>query len=150
MTDRLEKLCFLPPPVDTPWTGPPHDDPIDHVRRHDGGLIDILTPLFWFDPPWHHVSAHIADQIAIAVAELGIHVTALRSDLSESEQESEFCTPIEVDGQTDESANGSNEWEDRFLPRVLPYRVERYGFQPDDLFGPQIIDVRLSIARDQL
>ena len=94
MTDRLDKICFLPPPIDTPWTGPPPDPPGVQFKRRDGRDIQIDLPLFWFEPAWHHVATRMADQIAVAVADQGVLVSALNSDLSEPEQESEFCSPL--------------------------------------------------------
>ncbi|MGB0597281.1 MAG: hypothetical protein ACPGLY_11380 [Rubripirellula sp.] len=148
MTDRLDKICFLPPPIDTPWTGPPPDPPGVQFKRRDGRDVQIDLPLFWFEPAWHHVATSMADQIAVAVADQGVLVSALNSDLSEPEQESEFCSPL-VDESHQESSDIEPLHEGSSHPaRILPYRAERYGFQPKDLIGPRVIDVRLSIARD--
>ena len=148
MTDRLDKICFLPPPIDTPWTGPPPDPPGVQFKRRDGRDVQIDLPLFWFEPAWHHVAARMADQIAVAVADQGVIVSALNSDLSEPEQESEFCSPL-VEESHQESSDTEPPYEgSSHLARILPYRAERYGFQPKDLIGPRVIDVRLSIARD--
>ncbi|MDG2221708.1 MAG: hypothetical protein P8L85_10020 [Rubripirellula sp.] len=148
MTDRLDKICFLPPPIDTPWTGPPPDPPGVQFKRRDGCEVQIDLPLFWFEPAWHHVAANVADQIAVAVADQGLLVSALHSDLSGPKQASVFCSPLD-----DESHQGAGDTEIRHESsshpaRILPYRAERYGFQPRDLIGPRVIDVRLSIARD--
>lgn len=148
MTDRLDKICFLPPPIDTPWTGPPPDPPGVQFKRRDGRVVQIDLPLFWFEPAWHHVATSMADKIAVAVADQGVLVSALNSDLSEPEQESEFCSPL-VDESHQESSDIEPLHEGSSHPaRILPYRAERYGFQPKDLIGPRVIDVRLSIARD--
>jgi len=147
MNDRLDKICFLPPPADTPWTGPPPDSPGVRIRRRDDRQVHIGLPLFWFDPPWHHVDARVADQIAVAIAELGIVVSALRSDLSTDEGEPQFCVPSKPDEDAP-AIESDEETESLFLPRMLPYRAERYGFHPDDFVGARIVDVRLSIARD--
>jgi hypothetical protein len=163
MTDRLDKICFLPPPIDMPWTGPPPDPPGVQFKRRDGRDVQIDLPLFWFEPAWHHVATSMADQIAVAVAEQGVLVSALNSDLSEPEQESEFCSPLVDDSHQEasdqeasdqkssdtESSDTESLHEGSSHPaRILPYRAERYGFQPKDLIGPRVIDVRLSIARD--
>ncbi len=146
MIDRLDKICFLPPPIDTPWTGPPPDPSGIAIGRRSGGHARIALPLFWFDPAWDYVSTRTADQIAVSVSDLGVVVSALNSDVADSNQLSEFCGGQAADPPSADSEQSTPDNAMRL--RMLPYRAERYGFQPRDLAGPRIIDVRLSIARD--
>jgi hypothetical protein len=147
MNDRLDQLCFLPPPADTPWSGPPSEPERRAIKRNDGQTIEFDAPLFWYDPPWHDVSADAADVIATAVAELGVLVSALRRDLSDGDGEPGFHVTEREQSEQDDDAGDS---EDAFepLPRIVPYRPERYGLSDRDFDAARIIDVRLLMARD--
>lgn len=108
--------------------------------RRDKVNVRIAQPLFWFEPSWHHIQPRAADQIAVSVSRLDVVVSALQSDLSATEDEQPaMLTPMEMVEGSDTPL---------FLPRMVPYRPERYGFQPTDLIGPRVVDVRLSLARD--
>ena len=48
MNERLDKICFLPPVIDTPWVGAPEDDLSTTIARADGEQIAIGLPLFWY------------------------------------------------------------------------------------------------------
>lgn len=107
MNDRLDQLCFLPPPADTPWSGPPSESERRAIKRDDGRTIEFDLPLFWSDPPWYDVSAGAADMIATAVAELGVLVSALRRDLSDGDGEPGFhATEREQSEQDDDPRLG--------------------------------------------
>ena len=142
MNERLEKICFLPPPMDTPWVGAPAEDRSIRVKRADGKTVALNLPLFWYDPPWSEVEITSADAIAGAVARLGVLVSALRSDLASAAEEPELHgvssgEAISMQVQVPES-----------LPRIIPYRPERYGLSDRDFDGAAVIDVRLAMRRN--
>ncbi|OUW77932.1 MAG: hypothetical protein CBD74_11785 [Saprospirales bacterium TMED214] len=142
MNERLEKICFLPPPMDTPWAGAPAEDRSIQVQRSDGRTVALKLPLFWYDPPWSEIEITSADAIAGAVARLGVLVSALRSDLASTDEETELHgassgEAISIQVQAPES-----------LPRIIPYRPERYGLSDRDFDGAGVVDVRLAMRRN--
>jgi hypothetical protein len=143
MTERLDKLCLPPPPADTPWSNRPGESTSLKIERRDGLSVESELPLFWYDPPWYQLGTDTADVIAAAAARLGILVSALRSDLSGPDQQSDFHgddpDPEEQDQEQGDAAP---------LPRIVPYRPERYGISDRDFDGARIIDVRLMMNRD--
>lgn len=146
MNERLEKICFLPPVSDTPWVGAPSDDCSISLERLDEKKVSLPFPLFWYDPPWAEIEMNSADSIAAAVARLGVTVSALRRDLVVVDEESELHLAV-----SDENADEGAEETDReasYLPRMLPYRPERYGVSDRDFDGAAVIDVRLAMRRD--
>ena len=110
-------------------------------------IIEFDVPLFWYDPPWHDVSADAADVIATAVAELGVLVSALRRDLSGVDREPGFHATEREENEQDDDAGDSEEAFEP-LPRIVPYRPERYGLSDRDFDAARIIDVRLLMTRD--
>lgn len=140
MNDRLGPLCFLPPPTGTPWIGPPREQDRYEIIRSTGPAVPIESPLFWNDPLWYQTDAYTADMIAAAVAYEGVLVSALKRDL-----ESPDMTVELLEKQTENT--GINACGD-FLPRIVPYRPERYGFSGADFDGARIIDVRLRVCGD--
>ncbi len=82
MHDRLAKLFLASPPSDTAWTGPPPEWQHPVIKRRDGQPVKIARPLFWYNPPWHQLPTDRANSLAMAVGQLGVTVSALRSDLS--------------------------------------------------------------------
>ena len=153
MTGRLDQLCFLPPRVGTPWTGQSCDSTAQQITRHDGILVEIKLPLFWYDPPWHHLDAEIADVVATVVAESGVIVSAMRSDLSGPNREpilhsyhrsSDEAASDQLDGH-----EGLSDDDTSPLPRMVPYRHERYGLSDLDFDDAKVIDLRLSASRDE-
>ncbi len=146
MHDRLTKLFLTSPPTNTPWMGPPPEWQHPLIERPDGRRIKLGLPLFWYDPPWHQLPLDRANALAIAVAQQGILVSALRSDLAASDASSPFH-----DDAIAEHENSEEETEDtppQPRPRMLPYRPERYGLADRDFDGARIIDVRLTMHRD--
>ncbi len=133
MTDKLAPLCLLPPTLDTSWIGlAPHGTSHTISRRNDTPL-ELATPLFWFDPPWHVLPIETADALAHAVAKVGITVSALHRDVSSPGSQSHFfAADVPVSA-----------------PRMLPYRPERYGLSPEDFDDCGIVDVRLNVCRDE-
>lgn len=142
MKERLEKICFLPPPMDTPWVGAPAEDRSIQVERTDGSHVPLKLPLFWYDPPWSEVAVDSADAIAAAVARLGVLVSALRSDLASADDEPELHG-----GRASEAIGVHRQVADH-LPRIIPYRPERYGLSDRDFDGAAIVDVRLAMRRN--
>lgn len=143
MNERLDKICFLPPPIDTPWLGAPAENQPIQIGRSDGKRVSLQLPLFWYDPPWSEVQIDSADAIAAAVARLGVLVSAMSSDLASVDEVPELYA-----GDTEETSDGQLEAA-RHLPRMVPYRPERYGLSDRDFDGAAVIDVRLAMRRDQ-
>lgn len=143
MHDRLAKLLLASPPADTSWTGPPPEWRHPMIRRCDGRQVEIDLPLFWYDPPWYRLPTDRANAVAVAVARLGIVVSAMRSDVASSNDPSSFHD--ETIGENEPHDDGSR----RALPRIVPYRPERYGLVDRDFDGARIIDVRLTMHRDE-
>lgn len=132
MTDKLAPLCLLPPTLDTSWIGLAPHEASHKISRRNNKPLELATPLFWFDPPWHLLPIETADALADAVARVGITVSALHRDVSAPDSQSNFFT-----------SNGSG-----CAPRMLPYRPERYGLSPEDFDDCGIVDVRLNVCRD--
>ena len=142
MHDRLAKLLLASPPSDTAWTGPPPEWQHPVIKRRDGQPVKIARPLFWYNPPWHQLPTDRANSLARAVGQLGVIVSALRSDLSAANALSGFHDePMnESEGQVGQTTEP--------LARIVPYRPERYGLADRDFDGAKIIDVRLTMHRD--
>ncbi|MCC9601370.1 hypothetical protein LOC67_12515 [Stieleria sp. JC731] len=125
------------------WTTSRLSSSRTNIRRVDDVAVDITRPLFWYEPPWIDLPPIIASRLAASVANLEIVVSALRRDLSETDGEpGELFWPIENGEEPDSTDRQS------FLPRIAPYRAERYGFTTDDFDHAKLIDVRLAPARD--
>ena len=135
MRDRLEKLRLLPPPLGTPWVGPPSDTMTSVIDRPEGPGVTIEVPLFWDSPNWYRQPIETADTLAAAVALQGVSVSALRSEL---------CGP---DDEPD--LHSVSEERVSVLPRIVPYRSERYGLSVRDFDDATIIDLRLTMHRDE-
>lgn len=140
MNDRLAPLIFLPLPISTPWSvtlpasAAASNAPMNLVRAG----FDL--PLFWYEPPWHAMTGDVAGLIATAVAQLGVAVSALGRDLAGADGRSPFLR--------EPAASGDREFPDTPLPRIVPYRAERYGLCATDFDDAAIIDVRLVTSRD--
>jgi hypothetical protein len=142
MNERLDKICFLPPVADAPWVGAPADDCSISIERADGLQVSLKLPLFWYDPSWAEIEIDSADAIAAAVARLGVAVSALRSDLGPLEADPDLHQII-----SDETDHGSAEGP-AYLPRIMPYRPERYGVSDQDFDGAAVVDVRIAMRRN--
>lgn len=142
MQERLADLQFVSPPSDTAWTGPAPEWKHPTIRLRSGGSIDLDMPLFWDDPPWYLLPIDRASALAIAVAQCGIPVSALRSDLAATDGASPLHDPVSSSSEDDDASSGAA------LPRIVPYRPERYGVEHRDFDGATIIDVRLTMERD--
>ena len=142
MQERLGELLFVPPPSDTTWTGPAPDWKHPEIQLRRGVSIDLNLPLFWYDPPWYSLPLDRASALAVAVAQCGIPVSALRSDLAAADGVSPLHDPLSSGDETDGAAPHTP------LARILPYRPERYGLEHRDFDGATFIDVRLTTERD--
>ena len=146
MNDRLAPLRFLPPPINTPWTGANDQTIQTTIKRVDGSTIAVALPLFWHDPHWCDMPTNQADALAVAIGELGVLVSAMRSDLSTPDRCPNFhggSGDIVTSDETTETKPAVT------FPRIVPYRPERYGLCARDFDGATVIDVRLVMPRDE-
>ena len=145
--DRLTKLFLMSPPANSPWVGPPPEWHHPAIQRPDGQQVQVALPLFWYNPPWHQLPVERGNALAIAVGRLGILVSALRRDLCATDSASPFHDePVAADNdERDEHVDR----EPKICPRVVPYRPERYGLDVRDFDEATIIDVRLTMHRDE-
>ncbi len=141
MNHRLQPLCFLPPHTGTPWTGPPQEQSRYEIKRAAGPAVQINLPLFWNDPYWYRTDVQTADLLATAVAKEGILVSALKRDLTAVDESGMLFESQQEAGMKIDPADAN-------LPRVVPYRPERYGLSVDDFDGARVIDVRLRVCGD--
>ena len=147
--DRLAQLYLLPPKVTTPWTGAEGLSVRSSIARKGCTPLTLNLPLFWYDPPWYLLPTQLADELAVAVAQLGVMVSAMSSDLVPPS-----TAPMLFADQTSEPSESEDEddepivHEPTFLPRMVPYRPERYGLSPGDFDHSWLIDVRLMMSRD--
>jgi hypothetical protein len=151
MNQRLDKLCFLPPPAGTAWSGALRKSVAHTIHCHDGRSVGIECPLFWYNPPWHRLSLDTADQLAIAVSELGIPVTAMRSDLAQPDQLPAFHRSESAETTSGEAPRPQEPGQraSPTRPRIVPYRPERYGLQVADFDAARFVDLRLTMHRDE-
>ena len=139
ISDRLSNLHLLPPLTTGAWAPSQLHPPTRSITRRDGNPVELELPLFWYEPPWVQLPVELAGPLATAVANLDVVVSALHRDLSDGSETSELFLPIE----SDDDANQA-----QFLPRMTPYRAERYGFLPEDFDNTLIIEMRLAPNRD--
>ncbi len=144
MQDRLASVYLLPPPANTPWAGTPGQTIQSQIIRADADPLVINLPLFWYDPRWSILPTQQADDLAVAVSRYGVLVSALQSDLSDSDSDPNFFAAIE----NDDEQESDTDRQAAYFPRIVPYRPERYGLDPTDFDQATIIDVRLMMPRD--
>lgn len=135
-SERLSNLHLLPPQATGVWATNPLYPAAKQVPRRGKAALEMELPLFWYEPPWIRLPIEVAGRLAASVANLDVVVSALRRDVASDDEQGELFAPIET---SDESHRSS-----RFLPRMTPYRAERYGFLPTDFDDTMIVDVRLS------
>ncbi|MEM9643842.1 MAG: hypothetical protein AAF989_02515 [Planctomycetota bacterium] len=125
---RLAPLHLLPPPTGQAWQGVRQPESKVGMKRADGSTLSIPAPLFWYTPDWYTIPVEHAGLLAAAVAKQGITVAALGSETGQS------C----------------DDWSSlmKGLPRLIPYRPERYGLHVRDFDDASVIDLRLTLARD--
>lgn len=152
--DRFNELHFLPPgsappaadpeSVENHWTVSQQvDDSRRLSRQGDRTPVTLPTPLFLDQAPWINMPCVWADTVATTTASMGITVSALHRDLSDVDGEADFFRPL---SEEDVSTRGP----DNFLPRILPYYVDRFGLIPADFVGASVIDVRLCPYQNHL
>ncbi|TWU36560.1 hypothetical protein Q31b_48410 [Novipirellula aureliae] len=139
MKHRLAPLQFLPPSINTSWFVPSDDPNSVSIKRDLGSDVCLPLPLFWYDPAWYQVTVEQADFLAVAVAEMDVLVSCLRSDVSVPSRDSIFHAGRMVDAEAKTK---------RRYGRLVPYRNERYGFSVADFDDASIIDLRIVVARD--
>lgn len=142
ISDRLANLHLLPPQPSAVWTTSPMHSAARSVPRRNNGPVKVEVPLFWYEPPWIQLPVEVAARLAASVANLDVVVSALHRDLAEDDEPAELFAPIETED------DGAQEVSQRFLPRMTPYRSERYGFSTQDFDETLIVDVRLSPTAD--
>ena len=147
--DRLAQLYLLPPKITTPWTGAEGLSVQTRISRKDRTSLTLDLPLFWYDPPWYLLPTQLADEMAVAVAQMDVMVSAMASDLVPPNTRPTFFSnqtpdPIEPEDDDDEPVIP----DPTYLPRMVPYRPERYGLSPEDFDHSWLIDVRLMMSRD--
>ncbi|MEM0925588.1 MAG: hypothetical protein AAGJ83_06090 [Planctomycetota bacterium] len=143
MNDRLSELHFLPPDSQFALGSLPIADVGPTIKRRDGRRVDLPLPLFWYDPPWIDLPVAFASSLASAVGDLGVTTSGLMRDFAEGEEVPNFFCPNHVPPEEDD--DGSVE---TYLPRMTPYRAERYGLLPEDFDNTAVVDVRLAAARN--
>jgi len=149
MRARLEKIKFVSPRAGSLWTGPP--SPWQHPALHSDRVstavsetFKSLAPLFLHGTAWHHIDRDQANAIALALGDIGIPVTVLRSEISNQNGESTFHDSLRSTEPSDR-----NQRRTRYYPRLVPYRPERYGLAVSDFDNATVIDIRLNTHRDE-
>lgn len=141
-TDRLSTLHLLPPASPGVWAYNPLHSVARTIRRSDTTSVPIGLPLFWYDPLWVGLDAEIAAALATAVADMDVLVSALRRDLAVDQEVPSLLSPIDVE------AESGGPLRSYYRPRMMPYRIERYGVSASDFENARLIDVHLSPSRD--
>lgn len=149
MRAKLEKIKLVTPKAESLWTGPPPQwqHPTMDGRSGQNKLklqLQKLTPFFLHQPKWHHIQPEQANAIAVALGEKKILTSALKSEISDGAGESSFHEPVLLTSDAD-----GRDSEIKYLPRIVPYRPERYGLTADDFDNACVIDVHLSTHRDE-
>lgn len=144
LESRLKNLHLLTPPSRGIWTSTGMHAAESVVMRPDGQCVHFDAPLFWYQPSWIRLDCSVADELAAAVAEQDIVVSALYRDLAHSNPASgdEQSTLFAAQPETTEKGTPI------FLPRMTPYRAERYGLSASDFDETRVVDIRLSPTRD--
>ncbi|KAA5540068.1 hypothetical protein FYK55_22425 [Roseiconus nitratireducens] len=150
MNHRLAPLQLLPPRAFTSWSPGQLNPVASAIKRPDGAEVPVQMPLFWYQPAWIRLQPALADRLAAAVAGQDVMVSALRRDLQTEDDPIELMRVVEPAGEDDASETDAQTDVQRpiHLPRMTPYRIERYGLLVEDFDGAQVIDVRLSPSRD--
>ncbi len=156
----LESLCLMPPKIGQVRRGisPAPADML--LSRRTGMPVLFPLPLFWDSPPWHTWPPIVAEAIFLAMQSRGLLVSALESELGRTEETSKRhddsgTTPAAqaaaFEGtSTNASQPASRDPTDSELgiPRMLPYRNERYGLADVDFDHAMVVDMQLSPRRD--
>ena len=150
MRARLEKIRFVSPRVESPWTGPPTE--WQHTSIPSKLVADVvkerfkkIPPLFLHKTAWHHLQPDQANAIAVALGEMNFPISVLRSEISNQNDESVFHDLADRTNRIDQPSQPDGDY-----PRLVPYRPERYGLAARDFDNSTIIDIRLNTHRDEL
>ena len=113
------------------------------LHRRSGTPVLLPVPLFWDSPPWHTWPPVVAEAIFLAMQSRGLLVSALESELGRTrvanDNGSQATPPAASTNPTDSELG---------IPRMLPYRNERYGLNDVDFDHAMVVDVQLSPLRD--
>ncbi len=154
----LESLCLMPPKIGQVRRGisPAPADML--LSRRVGSAILFPLPLFWDSPPWHTWPPIVAEAIFLSMQSRGLLVSALESELGRPEESSSGHGDSGASDSANAKAGKSTEASKHArrepsdcelgLPRMLPYRNERYGLADCDFDHAMAVDMQLSPRRD--
>ncbi|MBB3208228.1 hypothetical protein FHS27_004055 [Rhodopirellula rubra] len=140
----LESLCLMPPRIGQVRRGISPAPTETLLQRTEGVPVLLPVPLFWDAPPWHTWQPIIAQSIFLAMQSRGVLVSALESELGRTLATSD-AAPTAADGSSPASDPPDSELG---IPRLLPYRNERYGLSDVDFDHAMVVDMHLSPLRD--
>lgn len=147
----LESLCLMPPKIGQVRRGisPAPADML--VSRRVGPPILFPLPLFWDSPPWHTWQPMVAEAIFLAMQSRGLLVSALESELGrKGDVETSHRDAVPKTGSRNGSVAGRDPSDSELgIPRMLPYRNERYGLAHVDFDHAMAVDIQLSPRRDR-
>ncbi|MCM2372521.1 hypothetical protein [Aporhodopirellula aestuarii] len=111
------------------------------LQRRSGVPVLLPVPLFWDSPPWHTWEPPIAQAVFLAMQSRGVLVSALESELGRTSPTGSANSSSDADvSEQPDSELG--------IPRLLPYRNERYGLSETDFDHATVVDMHLSPLRD--
>tara|TARA_A100001391_G_scaffold116423_1_gene78857 strand:- start:1696 stop:2850 length:1155 start_codon:yes stop_codon:yes gene_type:complete len=152
----LESLCLMPPKIGQVRRGisPAPADML--LTRRVGAPILFPSPLFWDSPPWHTWPPVVAEAIFLAMQSRGLLVSALESELGRTEDIDQTSTESSARASVSDTQaplNRKSSPQDPTdselgIPRMLPYRNERYGLADIDFDHAMVVDMQLSPRRD--
>ena len=149
MRERLEKLRFISPRVESAWTGnlPEWQHPAiksEQIAEAVQNRFKKITPLFLHNVSWHQINPDQANALAVAMGDINFPVSVLRSEISNHNNESLFHDSVPTSDSADSLPQTDQEY-----PRIVPYRPERYGLTASDFDNSTILDIRLNSHRDE-
>ncbi|TWT55921.1 hypothetical protein CA85_47330 [Allorhodopirellula solitaria] len=146
----LESLCLMPPKIGQVRRGisPAPADML--LSRQVGAPVLFPLPLFWDTPPWHTWPPLVAEAIFLAMQSRGLLVSALESELGRNNPLTDLSESESSDDPSAAAQHSQREPTDSELgiPRMLPYRNERYGLADVDFDHAMAVDMQLSPRRD--
>jgi len=141
----LESLCLMPPKIGQVRRGISPAPTEMLLHRRSGNPVLLPVPLFWDSPPWHTWTPIIAQAIFMAMQARGLLVSALESELGRTPGADEIAATSNSDSDTEAPEPPDSELG---IPRLLPYRNERYGLSDTDFDHAMVVDMHLSPLRD--
>ncbi|WP_246113068.1 hypothetical protein [Allorhodopirellula solitaria] len=120
------------------------------LSRQVGAPVLFPLPLFWDTPPWHTWPPLVAEAIFLAMQSRGLLVSALESELGRNNPLTDLSESESSDDPSAAAQHSQREPTDSELgiPRMLPYRNERYGLADVDFDHAMAVDMQLSPRRD--